>query len=169
MSQTNLTSEEIASRAEALYRQNLRDKVESDERNVGKIILIDNSKQKLGDEGAEFFGRLFIALVLAAAVTAEAVLGEQGLDLRVEPLLERWLSHPALQRRPPRNVPLSAFSDEFAAQAVEQARQMQGGLHDVLCTATHFVASCVGQALTHYLPERPARVLLSAKPAYLVI
>src|SRR5262249_52316842 len=28
---------------------------------------IDNSKQQLGDEGAEFFGRFFIALVLAAA------------------------------------------------------------------------------------------------------
>lgn len=37
------------------------------ERDAGKIILIDNSKQKLGDEGAEFFGRFFIALVLAAA------------------------------------------------------------------------------------------------------
>ena len=37
------------------------------EMNAGKIILIDNSKQKLGDEGAEFFGRFFIALVLAAA------------------------------------------------------------------------------------------------------
>ena len=37
------------------------------EMDAGKIILIDNSKQKLGDEGAEFFGRFFIALVLAAA------------------------------------------------------------------------------------------------------
>jgi anhydro-N-acetylmuramic acid kinase len=30
-----------------------------------------------------------------------------------------------------------------------------------LCTAAHFVARCVGQALTRHLPERPARVLLS--------
>ncbi len=37
------------------------------EMDAGKIILIDNSKQKLGEEGAEFFGRFFIALVLAAA------------------------------------------------------------------------------------------------------
>lgn len=37
------------------------------EMDAGKIILIDNSKQRLGDEGAEFFGRFFIALVLAAA------------------------------------------------------------------------------------------------------
>lgn len=34
---------------------------------AGRIILIDNAKQKLGDEGSEFFGRFFIALVLAAA------------------------------------------------------------------------------------------------------
>lgn len=34
---------------------------------AGKIILIDNGKQRLGDEGSEFFGRFFIALVLAAA------------------------------------------------------------------------------------------------------
>jgi hypothetical protein len=37
------------------------------EMDAGKIILIDNSKQRLGEEGAEFFGRFFIALVLAAA------------------------------------------------------------------------------------------------------
>jgi anhydro-N-acetylmuramic acid kinase len=38
---------------------------------------------------------------------------------------------------------------------------MQGGLHDVLCTATHFVAQCVGQALERFVPEKPSRVLLS--------
>ena len=37
------------------------------EMDAGKIIVIDNSKRRLGDEGAEFFGRFFIALVLAAA------------------------------------------------------------------------------------------------------
>jgi hypothetical protein len=37
------------------------------EMDAGKIILIDNGKQRLGEEGAEFFGRFFIALVLAAA------------------------------------------------------------------------------------------------------
>jgi hypothetical protein len=33
----------------------------------GKVILINNSKAKLGDEGAEFFGRFFIALIARAA------------------------------------------------------------------------------------------------------
>lgn len=37
------------------------------EMDAGKIILINNSKAILGDEGAEFFGRFFIAIILAAA------------------------------------------------------------------------------------------------------
>ena len=37
------------------------------EMDAGKIILINNSKALLGEEGAEFFGRFFIALVLSAA------------------------------------------------------------------------------------------------------
>jgi hypothetical protein len=34
---------------------------------TGKIVIINNSKALLGDRGAEFFGRFFIAQVLAAA------------------------------------------------------------------------------------------------------
>ena len=33
----------------------------------GKVILINNNYELLGDKGAEFFGRMFIALVWAAA------------------------------------------------------------------------------------------------------
>jgi len=33
----------------------------------GKIVIINNSKARLGDQGAEFFGRFFIAQLLAAA------------------------------------------------------------------------------------------------------
>lgn len=33
----------------------------------GKIVVIDNSKQLLGDDGSEFVGRFFIALIRAAA------------------------------------------------------------------------------------------------------
>jgi anhydro-N-acetylmuramic acid kinase len=79
----------------------------------------------------------------------------------IESLLARWLTHPAIQRRPPRTVPLQAFGEEFAVQAVKQALEQQCGLHDLLCTATHFVAQCVSLALTRYLPERPTRVLVS--------
>jgi hypothetical protein len=37
------------------------------EMDAGKVILVNNSKAILGDEGAEFFGRFFIALILSAA------------------------------------------------------------------------------------------------------
>ena len=34
---------------------------------AGKVIIINNSKAILGDEGAEFFGRFFVALIARAA------------------------------------------------------------------------------------------------------
>ncbi len=79
----------------------------------------------------------------------------------LEPLVARWLAHPALQRRPPRCLHPSDFGDEFVRQAVEQAVQTNVSLHDLLCTATHFVARTVAGALGRFLPELPARVLLS--------
>jgi anhydro-N-acetylmuramic acid kinase len=81
----------------------------------------------------------------------------------LEPLLQRWLGHPYLQRRPPKGLPRHSFGEEFAVQAVQQARQMQCGLHDLLCTATHFVAQGITTALRRFLPpgRPPDRVLLS--------
>jgi anhydro-N-acetylmuramic acid kinase len=81
----------------------------------------------------------------------------------VEALLQNWLAHPYLQRRPPKSLPRHLFADDFAAQAVRQARQMGGSLHDLLCTATHFVARGVTTAVRRFLPagQRPGRVLLS--------
>jgi anhydro-N-acetylmuramic acid kinase len=78
-------------------------------------------------------------------------------------LLERWLGHPYFQRRPPKSLPRQSFGEEFAAQAVEQGRQTQRNLHDLLCTATHFVAQGITGALRRFLPDnrRLHRVLLS--------
>jgi anhydro-N-acetylmuramic acid kinase len=81
----------------------------------------------------------------------------------IEPLLERWLGHPYLQRRPPKSLSRQGFGEEFVVQAVQQARQMNWSLHDLLCTATHFVGRAIATALRRFLPERrpPQRVLLS--------
>ncbi len=78
-----------------------------------------------------------------------------------ESLLQRWLAHPALQRRPSRSLSPAEFGEEFVQQALAQARQEGWGLHDLLCTATHFVARCVTAALRRLGPPPPARVLLS--------
>jgi anhydro-N-acetylmuramic acid kinase len=79
----------------------------------------------------------------------------------IEPLLQRWLDHPSLQRRPPRSLQRQGFGEEFVLQALQQARHNQWGLHDVLCTATHFVAQGITGAMRRFLPQLPQRVLLS--------
>jgi anhydro-N-acetylmuramic acid kinase len=81
----------------------------------------------------------------------------------IDALLQSWLSHPYLQRRPPKGLPRHLFGDEFAAAAVQQVRQFGGGLHDLLCTATHFVARGITIAARRFLPSGPRidRVLLS--------
>jgi anhydro-N-acetylmuramic acid kinase len=81
----------------------------------------------------------------------------------VEPLLQRWLAHPQLQRRPPRSLPRHSFGSAFAAEAVREAKGCGAGLYDLLCTATHFVAQCVAGAVRRFLPRAPRidRVLLS--------
>jgi anhydro-N-acetylmuramic acid kinase len=81
----------------------------------------------------------------------------------LEPLLKRWLSHPYLQRRPPKSIARHSFGEEFAQQALQHARQMGCTIHDLLCTATHFVAQGITTSLRHFLPagELPGRVLLS--------
>jgi anhydro-N-acetylmuramic acid kinase len=80
----------------------------------------------------------------------------------LEPLVQAWLAHPDLQRRPPRTLSRQTHGPEFVSQAVQQARQHGGNLHDLLCTATHFVARGITAAVRRHLPvERVERVLLS--------
>lgn len=81
----------------------------------------------------------------------------------VEPLARAWLAHPYFTRRPPKCLPRHVFGDAFAAEALRQARDLQASLHDLLCTATHFVARGVASALQRFLPpgRRPDRVFLS--------
>jgi anhydro-N-acetylmuramic acid kinase len=79
----------------------------------------------------------------------------------LEPLVERWLSHPVFKRKPPRSVPCQDFGSEFLAQAVELVKHEGGNLHDLLCCATHFTARAIVQSIQRYLPEAPDRVLVS--------
>jgi anhydro-N-acetylmuramic acid kinase len=80
----------------------------------------------------------------------------------LEALLERWLSLPFLQRRPPKSLPRQSFGDDFARQVVQQARQNGWDMHDLLCTATHFVARGITDAMRRFLPgSQSYRVLLS--------
>lgn len=79
----------------------------------------------------------------------------------IEPVLQHWLSHPALLRRPPKSLSRHAFGEEFVSQAMKQARESHWPLHDLLCTASHFVARSIATALRRFVPSPPTRVLLS--------
>jgi anhydro-N-acetylmuramic acid kinase len=79
----------------------------------------------------------------------------------IEPLLERWLAQPLVQRRPPKAITRRDFGEEFIQHAVHWAKQMNRSLHDLLCTATHFVARATVDGLRRFVPWTPGRALLS--------
>jgi anhydro-N-acetylmuramic acid kinase len=90
--------------------------------------------------------------------------GKHGVQGRcLEPLLQRWLAHPYLARRPPKTAPRQSFAEEFVSQAMQMARQAHWSLHDIMCTATHFIARAITSAVSRFLPESrpPDRLLLS--------
>lgn len=84
----------------------------------------------------------------------------QGRCLEV--ILQRWLGHPYLARRPPKVVPRRMFGEEFARDAISQVRELRGSMNDLLCTANHFVARGVAEAVKRLLPLSglPDRILL---------
>jgi anhydro-N-acetylmuramic acid kinase len=81
----------------------------------------------------------------------------------LEPLLERWLQDSFFKQPPPKCVSRSAWGSDFLNRAVAQAKELEGNLHDVLCTMTHFVARAILQELHRHLPTPPGRVLLSGR------
>jgi anhydro-N-acetylmuramic acid kinase len=81
----------------------------------------------------------------------------------LEPLLERWLHNHFFQKRPPKSVPRQEFGPDFLSRAIEQAKRLDGNLHDVLCTMTHFLAAAIVQSMHHDLPALPDRILLSGR------
>ncbi len=79
----------------------------------------------------------------------------------LEPLVESWLAHPALQRRVPRALPRQTWGTEFARQALMKMREMEGGLHDLLCSASHFVVRAVMAAVRRHIARPVDEVLLA--------
>ena len=66
-----------------------------------------------------------------------------------------WLEHPHLTRTPPKTVHADAFGRSFLLAAFDAARQLNAGLPDLLCTATHLVARAIGEAAKRWLPVLP--------------
>jgi anhydro-N-acetylmuramic acid kinase len=81
----------------------------------------------------------------------------------LEPLLKRWLQNHYFAKRPPKCVPRHEFGNDFLNRAIEQAKQVEGNLHDVLCTMTHFVARAIIHAVRTFVPFTATRILLSGR------
>ncbi len=64
---------------------------------------------------------------------------------------------------PPKSVHNEAFGRSFLLAAFDAARQLNAGLPDLLCTATHLAARAIGDAsrLPQLKPEVPRHVLLT--------
>jgi len=71
----------------------------------------------------------------------------------IEALLQRWHAHSYFLRRPPKSMARQNFAGEFVSQAVQMAHQASLSLHDVVCTATHFVSRTIGEAIRRFLPK----------------
>jgi anhydro-N-acetylmuramic acid kinase len=74
-----------------------------------------------------------------------------------EALLNRWLEHTYFARRPPKSVPRSEFGTQFIRQALMLAQSQSIGLHDVLCTASHFVVRSIADSIERFLPSPACR------------
>jgi anhydro-N-acetylmuramic acid kinase len=88
--------------------------------------------------------------------------GEQSFDpggrlavqgQRLSPLLEHWLADPYFRRSIPRWHPRGVQPDRFLFDALQMAVQAGWSIRDLLCTATHFVAESIAQAVVRDLPD----------------
>jgi len=75
--------------------------------------------------------------------------------VRLNALLRRWTSHPFFARRPPRSAGGEEFGDRFLRESFEAAVRQGWAVRDMLCTATHFVAAGLADAVQRHLPARP--------------
>lgn len=77
-------------------------------------------------------------------------------------LVSQWMHEPFLLRKPPKVIGKSDFDEAFASRVLDDCKREGLGLNDVLCTASHFVARCVGQSTRQWVKHtRPRTVALS--------
>jgi anhydro-N-acetylmuramic acid kinase len=101
-------------------------------------ILLDRLAQELtrGKDRYDAGGRL-------------AVQGRQ-----IKALLRHWANHPFLKRVPPKSTGREEFGEQFVQESLELAARKGWSVLDVLCSATHFAAICLADAVHRFVEER---------------
>lgn len=74
---------------------------------------------------------------------------------RIPDLIDHWLSDPYFQSSPPRWYPLGVKPEKELSETVRMAVEAGWSVRDLLCTATHFIAETVAQAMNDRLPRLP--------------
>jgi anhydro-N-acetylmuramic acid kinase len=69
----------------------------------------------------------------------------------VDTLLEEWLGHPFLARRPPRSAGREQWGEAFTAGVWEQWGERRP-LADLLATAAAFTVECIARSVADFLP-----------------
>jgi anhydro-N-acetylmuramic acid kinase len=73
-----------------------------------------------------------------------------------QPLIESWLAHPFLQRRPPKSTGREAFGEAFLDEIIPHAAQWGVSGHDLISTLTAFSADSMVDAYRRFiLPQHP--------------
>ena len=75
---------------------------------------------------------------------------------KIPDLIEHWLADPYFDQPPPRWHPLGVRPNDELNATVRMAIETGWSIRDLLCSATHFIADCVGRAVQQHVPSRPA-------------
>jgi anhydro-N-acetylmuramic acid kinase len=72
---------------------------------------------------------------------------------RIEELIEHWLADPYFRRPLPRWHPRGVRPERYLFDALQMAVERGWSVRDLLCTATHFVAETIAEAVPRRLPD----------------
>lgn len=89
----------------------------------------------------------------------DGVLANQGQVNQT--LLAQLLAQPYLHLPPPKSTGRELYSQAYADDLWAQAQQAQIKPHDIIATLTAFTAHSIAQAYQQFLPQMPARVIVS--------
>ena len=77
---------------------------------------------------------------------------------KIQELIDRWLAEPYFREPPPRWQPDGVCAEQALESTVRMAVDAGWSIRDLLCTATHFIARCVAQAVAAHVPGGIGRI-----------
>ncbi|MHC4443796.1 MAG: anhydro-N-acetylmuramic acid kinase [Planctomycetota bacterium] len=95
------------------------------------------------------------------ALVAKVTNGKQKMDKNgkwakkgkiLMPVLDKWMKHPFLKRKPPKSTGRETFGAQFVRRQLKPLKDASKSPHDWIATATAFTARSIAEAYKKYLP-----------------